>query len=73
MLAKLIFGSPLVWKDVKIYSFAHGGKDGVPYPVDRKTYDKTIEILEDAIKNSEIKRREKVEMLKKLGKFFTFS
>ncbi|OYT42348.1 MAG: hypothetical protein B6U78_01520 [Candidatus Aenigmarchaeota archaeon ex4484_224] len=71
LLANLVFGSPLVWKDVKVYSFAHGGKDGIPYPVDRKTYDKTIEILEDAIKNAEIGNREKILALKRLKGFFS--
>ena len=31
------------------YSFAHGGKDGIPYPVDRKTYDQSIELLRKVI------------------------
>lgn len=72
ILSKLIFGAPIVWKDVKFFSFAHGGKDRIPYPVDRKTYDKTIEILKDAIENSQ-EGKEKREMLKRLEKFFSIS
>ncbi len=72
IIAKLVFGAPLVWKDTKVYSFAHGGKDGVPYPVDRATYDKTIETLRDAIKNAEIEKRDKLTTLRRLNAVFNF-
>jgi hypothetical protein len=48
------------------YSFCVGGKDGVPYPVDRKTYDKTIEILDNAIKQAKVGNKEKLNSLKRL-------
>jgi hypothetical protein len=41
-------------------SFAHGGKDGVPYPVARKTYDKSISYLYSAIEGAEIEREQKI-------------
>jgi|LGVF01.1.fsa_nt_gb hypothetical protein len=41
------------WHDPATYSFAHGGKDGYPYPVDCDTYDQTIEVLRDAIEGAE--------------------
>ncbi len=72
ILSKLIFGAPLVWKDIKFFSFAHGGKDKIPYPVDKKTYDKTIEILKDAIENTQ-EGKERREMLRRLERFFTIS
>jgi len=40
------------YRDPARYSFAHGGKDGYPYPVDRETYDKSIEFLAKAVKQN---------------------
>ena len=45
LVGEVIYGAQPSYEDPARYSFAHGGKDAVPYPVDRKTYDRTIEIL----------------------------
>lgn len=66
LVSHLLYGTKLSWKDPARYSFAHGGKDGVPYPVNRKLYDKTIEILSDAIKSAEVGDRDKIEVIKRL-------
>ncbi len=50
LVSEIIYGNKLSWKDPATYSFAHGGKDGIPYPVNKKLYDKSIEILEQAIR-----------------------
>ncbi|MGB9857882.1 MAG: DUF763 domain-containing protein [Dictyoglomaceae bacterium] len=70
LISELVYGKPGSFKDPARFSFAHGGKDGHPYPVDRKNYDKSIEILEKAIKKAQLGRREEVEALKKLSFFF---
>ena len=44
------------WQDPVKFNFAHGGKDGVSYPVARETYDKSIEYLSSAIEGAEIER-----------------
>ncbi|HIE14767.1 TPA: DUF763 domain-containing protein, partial [Candidatus Bathyarchaeota archaeon] len=49
LIAELIYGEKPSWKDPVKYSFAYGGKDGVPYPVDRKAMDESIQILNHAI------------------------
>ncbi len=49
LIAHLIYGSKIHWKDPACYSFAHGGKDGHPFPVDRRTYDESIRILQEAL------------------------
>lgn len=49
LVAEVIYGASPSYEDPARYSFAHGGKDATPYPVDRRTYDSTIEILKDAI------------------------
>ncbi|MGC9170645.1 MAG: DUF763 domain-containing protein [Thermoproteus sp.] len=51
LVAELVYRSPADWTDPANvdpfkFSFAVGGKDGVPYPVDRKTYDELISLLE---------------------------
>ncbi|MCK4417691.1 MAG: DUF763 domain-containing protein [Candidatus Latescibacteria bacterium] len=55
------------FRDPARYSFAHGGKDGHPYPVDRTNYDGNIQILETAISKAKMGNREKLEAIKRLG------
>ncbi len=69
LLSDIIYGAPPSYSDPAIYSYAHGGKDGIPYPVDRAVYDRSIEILERAIKESNLGRKEKLEALRRLARF----
>jgi hypothetical protein len=48
--------------------FIAGGKDGIPYPVDKKTYDQSIELLRRAINKTKLGLAEKKEMLNRLNK-----
>lgn len=71
LISELIYGAPPSWQDPAKYSFAHGGKDGYPYPVDRQTYEKSIEILRVAVKKAKIEKREKLNALRQLAfKFY---
>ena len=49
LVADLVYGEKPSWRDPVRFSFAHGGKDGVPFPVDRRLYDKTIRELEGIV------------------------
>lgn len=69
LVSALIYGKPPSWRDPIRYSFAHGGKDGVPYPVDRETYRKTTEILEAAIEGAKLGRDEKLKAIRRLHEF----
>jgi len=69
LIGEIIFGTKASWHDPVKYNFAHGGKDGVPYPVARKTYDKSIGYLSSAIEGAEIERQERVQALKKLADY----
>ncbi len=69
LISELVYGKPVSWKDPIKYTFAHGGKDGVPYPVDFITYKKTINTLEEAIKQAELGNEEKIVALKRLSRF----
>jgi len=68
LTAAIIYGSEPSFEDPVLFSYAHGGKDGIPYPVDRPTYDRTTKIIRNAIKKSKLGNREKLEALKKLSK-----
>jgi hypothetical protein len=67
LLSDLIFGKPPSWKDPVKYSFTVGGKDGVPYPIDKKHYDEVIEFLQLTIEEASIGREEKMKALKRLA------
>jgi len=70
LLSDVIYGARPSFCDPAVYSFAHGGKDGHPYPVNRKLYDRTIDLLERAIKKAKLGQREEAEALKRLGRYF---
>ncbi len=67
LVSELIHGKSASFKDPVRFSFAHGGKDGHPYPVNRKQYDFSIHILREAINQSRIGRSEKLAALKRLN------
>ncbi len=69
LISEIIYGQPPSFKDPARFSFAHGGKDGYPYPVDRRLYDGSVEILEKAIKNAQLGKREELETFKRLSLF----
>ena len=62
-----VHGTAATLRDPARFAFAHGGKDGMPFPVDRITYDRTIEILNKAINRAAIDRSEKVERVQAPG------
>jgi hypothetical protein len=69
LISELIHGISPSFKDPTRFSFAHGGKDGHPYPVNRKVYDQTIEILRGAIDKARVGDREKMEAIRRLRLF----
>ena len=48
----------------------HGGKDGIPYPVDRQTYDKSIELLSRAINKTRLGLSEKQKAFQRLNRLW---
>jgi hypothetical protein len=69
LVSELIYGEVASWKDPIKYSFSFGGKDGVPYPVDRKTMDSAINIIEEGISRAKIGDYEKIRALRRLQTF----
>ncbi len=68
LVAEVIYGAKPSYEDPARYSFAHGGKDEIPYPVDKQTYDETIDILAKAVTKSKISPAEKDKALGRLTK-----
>ena len=66
LIAELLYGANPSFRDPARYSFAHGGKDGFPYPVDTTTYNRSIAYLESAIKKAKIGENERINALRKL-------
>jgi uncharacterized protein len=66
LVSEVIHGTPSRFKDPARFSFAHGGKDGHPFPVPTKTYDEVIETLQKAIGKAKIGQTDKTQALKKL-------
>jgi len=66
LASELIYGAAASTRDPARFSFAHGGKDGFPYPVDVETYDKTVHVLREAVNKANIDRSERVAALKRL-------
>lgn len=69
LVSEIIYGQPPSWKDPVKFSFAYGGKDGVPRPVDRKAMDKSVQILKEVIQNAKINNKTKLKSLKRLKKY----
>lgn len=68
LVAELTYGAPASVRDPVSYSFAHGGKDGTPFPVDRTTYDATIESVRRAVSEARLGRSDKIEALRRLAR-----
>jgi len=69
LISELIYGAKPSFRDPARFSFAHGGKDGHPYPVDRNNYDLSIETLRKSVRSAKLGEREKIEALKRLSSF----
>ena len=66
LVGEVIYGAKPSYEDPARYSFAHGGKDATPYPVDRRTYDNTISVLERTVQRTRISPFEKSKALRRL-------
>lgn len=67
LVSEIIYGAKPSYQDPVRYSFAHGGKDGYPYPVDKENYEKSIVILQRAVTKAKIGQIEKIKIFKRLS------
>ena len=67
LVSEVIHGTPSRFDDPARFSFAHGGKDGHPFPVPVKVYDASIQVLENAVQQARLGNSEKTAALKNLS------
>lgn len=66
LLAELLYGAKPSYRDPAQFSFAHGGKDGYPYPVDAETYAQTIYVMKKAVQEAKIGKSQEQKILRKI-------
>ena len=68
LLAEVIYGKPPSFRDPARYSFAHGGKDGIPFPVRTAEYDRNIAVLRETVDSAKIGHYEKTRARQRLAR-----
>jgi uncharacterized protein len=69
LIAEVVHGAPSRFSDPARFSFAHGGKDGHPFPVPLKTYDESIGVLKRSLEQAKVGDREKLDGFARLERF----
>ena len=69
LVSEVVYGSPASMRDPARFSFAHGGKDGHPYPVNRDVYDQSVNWLKEAVNKARIGHSERLKALKRLSEW----
>jgi hypothetical protein len=69
LIGELIYGTEPSWCDPVKYSFTVGGKDGVPYPVDKPVMDRVTEIINQGIEEARVGDKEKLQAVQRLRRF----
>jgi uncharacterized protein len=67
LVSEVIYGSPTRFNDPARFSFAHGGKDGHPFPVPLKVYDETINVLKTSVEKAKIGASDKQKAIRQLS------
>ena len=69
LIAEVIHGTPSRFSDPARFSFAHGGKDGHPFPVPLDTYDKSISVLRRSLDRAKLDNTDKIDGFRRLDRF----
>jgi uncharacterized protein len=69
LIAEVVHGTPTRFADPARFSFAHGGKDGHPFPVPLKTYDESLSVLRRALQQAKVGHTEKLDGFTRLDRF----
>jgi hypothetical protein len=70
LVSEIVYGKAPSYRDPARFSFAHGGKDGTPFPVDRKAYDRTIDVMKKAIERAKVGKQGRLEAIRRLARFY---
>jgi hypothetical protein len=68
LIAEVVHGAPSRFDDPARFSFAHGGKDGHPFPIPLKTYDESLSVLRRALDAAKLGHTEKLEGFRRLDR-----
>jgi uncharacterized protein len=66
LIAEVTHGAALSFRDPVTYTFAVGGKDGYPYPVDRGAYDRCVAFMDKSIREAKLGNRDKLDAFRRL-------
>jgi hypothetical protein len=69
LVAEVVHGTPTRFDDPARFSFAHGGKDGHPFPVPLAVYDESIGVLRRALDAAALGRPDKLDGFRRLDAF----
>lgn len=69
LIAEVVHGTPTRFDDPARFSFAHGGKDGHPFPVPLKVYDESIAVLRRALDSARLGHSDKLQGMQRLDSF----
>jgi hypothetical protein len=69
LVAEVVHGAPTRFQDPARFAFAHGGKDGHPFPVPLQVYDESIAVLRRALDAARVGRTEKLDGIARLDRF----
>jgi hypothetical protein len=72
LIAEVVHGTPARFQDPARFSFAHGGKDGHPFPVPLKTYDESLQVLQRSLERARLGEPDRSDGLKRLDKLVRF-
>jgi uncharacterized protein len=67
LVSEVLYGAPARFRDPARFSFAHGGKDGHPFPVPEKVYDETIGVLQMAVQKAKLGQGDKLQAIRQLS------
>ena len=69
LIVEIVHGAASRFADPARFSFAHGGKDGHPFPVPLKTYDESLNFLRTSIDAAKVGNQEKLDGFRRLERF----
>ncbi len=69
LVSELVYNAPPRFDDPARFSFAHGGKDGYPFPVDKKTYEHSIDFIQSCVDKAKLGDKDKIDAFRRLSRF----
>jgi len=68
LVAEVVYGAPSRFTDPARFSYAHGGKDGHPFPVPLLVYDQTLVVMRQAVARASLEQHARLDALARLDR-----